>query len=148
MTGGSVALWADAVLVFHFFVAAFLVLGLPVVWIGAAAGWRFVRNPWFRWTHAGLMGFVLAETVAGKLCPLTVWEAALRRAAGEGSDEPTSFVAYWVSRLLFPDFDPAWFGIAYGLFFGLIVLTLFLVPVRRPAKPAGLRKNRKDNTEE
>jgi hypothetical protein len=62
-----------------------------------------------------------------------------------GGDEPVSFVAYWVGRVLFPDFDPAWFGIAYGLFFALIILTLFLIPVRRPEKPAGLRKNRKDN---
>ena len=145
MTDGSPALWADAVLIVHFCIAAFLTLGLPLIWIGAAAGWRFVRNPWFRWSHAGLMGFVLAETVAGKLCPLTVWEAALRRAAGQEGGEPVSFVGYWMGRLLFPDFDPAWFGLAYGLFFGLIVLTLFLVPVRRPAKPAGLRKLPKDN---
>lgn len=136
MTGVTPALWADWVLIVHFAVAAFLTLGLPVVWIGAAAGWRFVRNPWFRWSHAGLMGFVLAETVAGKLCPLTVWEAALRRAAGGGGKESASFVAYWLGRALFPDIDPAWFGAAYGVFFALIVLTLFLVPVRRAAKPA------------
>jgi signal transduction histidine kinase len=144
MTGGPAAL-ADVILIVHFGIAAFITLGLPVVWIGAAAGWRFVRNPWFRWIHAGLMGFVLAETVAGKLCPLTVWEAALRRAAGEDSDEPTSFVGYWVGRVLFPDFDPAWFGVAYGLFLALIVLTMFLVPVRRPAKPADSIKTRTDN---
>ncbi|MGE4422437.1 MAG: DUF2784 domain-containing protein [Pseudodesulfovibrio sp.] len=145
MTHGTPAFWADAVLVVHFGIAAFLALGLPVIWIGAAAGWRFVRNPWFRWSHAGLMGVVLAETVAGILCPLTAWEAALRRAAGEGGDEPASFVGYWLGRVLFYDFDPAWFGIAYGLFFGLIVLTLFLVPVRRAAKPAAPRNTIKHN---
>ncbi|OIQ49773.1 hypothetical protein BerOc1_01698 [Pseudodesulfovibrio hydrargyri] len=136
---GTPALWADVILVVHFVIAGFLALGLPVIWIGAAAGWRFVRNPWFRLAHAGLMGFVLAETAAGRLCPLTVWEAALRRLAGEGKDEPVSLVGYWVGRVLFPDLAPAWFGIAYGLFFALIVLTLFLIPVRRAAKPADPR---------
>jgi hypothetical protein len=133
---------ADAVLIVHFGIAAFLVLGLPVVWIGAAAGWDFVRNPWFRWSHAGLMGFVLIETVAGKLCPLTVWEAALRRAAGQDGTGPVSFVEYWLGRLLFLDFAPVWFGVAYGMFFALILLTLFLVPVRRPAKPAAPEKRK------
>ncbi|WP_338668705.1 DUF2784 domain-containing protein [Pseudodesulfovibrio methanolicus] len=142
---GIPAFWADVVLVIHFGIAASLTLGLPVIWIGAAAGWRFVRNPWFRWTHAGLMGVVLAETVAGKLCPLTVWEAALRRAAGEGGNEPASFVGYWLGRVLFLDFAPVWFAVAYGLFFGLIVLTLLLVPVRRAAKPADPRDREKLN---
>ncbi|MEZ7197125.1 DUF2784 domain-containing protein [Pseudodesulfovibrio karagichevae] len=145
MTDGTPAFWADAVLVVHFGIAAFLALGLPVIWIGAAAGWRFVRNPWFRWSHAGLMGVVLAETVAGKLCPLTVWEAALRRAAGEGGDAPASFVGYWLGRVLFHYFDPVWFGVAYGLFFGLIVLTLFLVPVQWAAKPAASRDTTTSN---
>ncbi|EGB15321.1 hypothetical protein DND132_2116 [Pseudodesulfovibrio mercurii] len=145
MTGPAPAQWADAVLAVHFAVALFLVLGLPLVWIGAALGWRFVRNPWFRWTHAGLMGFVLAETLAGRLCPLTVWETALRRAAGQTSDEPVSFVARWLGRMLFPEFDPAWFAAAYGLFFVLIVLTLFLVPVSRAAKPAAPHDDKNDN---
>jgi hypothetical protein len=144
---GTPAFWADAVLVVHFGIAAFLALGLPVIWIGAAAGWRFVRNPWFRWPHAGLMGVVLAETVAGKLCPLTVWEAALRRAAGEGGDASASFVGYWLGRVLFLDFAPVWFAVAYGLFFGLIVLTLLLVPVRRAAKPADPRGGEKLNNQ-
>jgi hypothetical protein len=146
MTGGPPGLLADAVLVVHFGIAAFLTLGLPLIWIGAAAGRRFVRNPWFRWSHAGLMGFVLAETVAGELCPLTVWEAALRRAAGEDGGKPESFVAHWLGRVLFPDLDPAWFEAAYGLFFALIVLTLFLVPVRRAEKPAAPRDGQKSNS--
>ncbi|AMK10147.1 hypothetical protein AWY79_02955 [Pseudodesulfovibrio indicus] len=134
VTDGTLLFLADAVLVLHFCIAAFNALSLPVIWIGAAAGVRFVRNPWFRWSHVALMGFVLAETVAGRLCPLTEWEAALRRAAGRGDGGGRSFVGYWLDRLLFLDLDPAWFTVGYAAFFGLIVLTLFLVPVRRGKK--------------
>ena len=49
--------------------------------------------------------------------------------AGAGSGE--SFIAYWVEKLLFHDFDETCFTIAYGLFFVLVVLTLLLVPVQR-----------------
>lgn len=136
MTDGTLLFWADAVLVLHFCIAAFNGLSLPVIWIGAAAGFRFVRNPWFRWSHVALMGFVLAETVAGRICPLTEWEAALRRAAGQGSGPGRSFVGYWLDRLLFLDLDPAWFTVGYALFFGLILLTLFLVPVRKKLPPS------------
>ena len=136
--------WADVILVTHFLIAAFNALSLPVIWIGAWAGWGFVRNPWFRWLHVGLMGFVAAETVAGQLCPLTVWEAALRRAGGEpGVGDGESFVAHWLGRLLFLDFTPSQFATAYGGFFGLIVLTLFLVPVRHGRKKLPTDPDRK-----
>jgi hypothetical protein len=69
---------ADALLVFHVLLAAFNALSLPLIWLGAWRGWGFVRNPWLRWSHVALMGFVLAETLLGRTCPLTVWEAQLR----------------------------------------------------------------------
>lgn len=135
MTDGQTLLLADAVLAGHFLIAAFNALSLPVIWLGGWRGWEFVRNPWFRFTHVGLMGSVLAEAAAGKLCPLTVWEAALRRAAGQGTaDQGQTFVGYWVGRLLFHDFSQAQYATAYGLFFGLILLTFLLVPVRRSRK--------------
>lgn len=135
MTDPQLLLLADAVLAVHGLIAAFNGFSLPVIWVGGLAGWRFVRNPWFRFSHVGLMGFVLAETVAGQLCPLTVWEAMLRRTGGGGwAGQGRSFIGYWADRLLFHDFSQAQFGVAYGLFFGLILLTLFLVPVRRRGK--------------
>jgi hypothetical protein len=35
---------ADAILVAHFLIVAFIVGGLVLTWIGAAAGWRWVRS--------------------------------------------------------------------------------------------------------
>lgn len=126
MSGGQAVLLADAILVIHFLIAAFLVFGLPVIWVGAFLKWRFVRNPWFRFSHAGLMGFVLAETLLGHLCPLTVWEAALR-----GNTTGQGFIVYWVDRLLFHDLDPTVFVVAYALFFAAVLATFLIVPVRR-----------------
>lgn len=135
MTEGQILLLADIILVVHFCIAAFNAFSLPVIWVGALAGWRFVRNPWFRYSHVGLMGFVLAETLAGQLCPLTAWEGALRRAVGQaGPGESQSFIGYWAGKALFHDFSQTQYGVAYGLFFGLIVLTFFLVPVRKRRK--------------
>lgn len=135
MSDAQLLLLADVVLVVHFLIAAFNAFSLPVIWMGALAGWQFVRNPWFRYSHVGLMGFVLAETVAGKLCPLTIWEGMLRHAGGEGwAGEGESFIGHWVGKILFHDFSQTQYAVAYGVFFGLIVLTFLLVPVRRTRK--------------
>lgn len=132
MTDAQLLLLADIVLVAHFIIAVFITYSLPLIWIGALAGWRFVRNPWFRFSHAGLMGVVLLESLVGMLCPLTTWEATLRRSAGAGTaGDGQSFVAHWMGRLLFHDFDEWVFTLAYGLFFAAVTATFFLVPVER-----------------
>ena len=135
MTDGQLLILADIVLILHLCIATYLTLGIPVVWLGRLAGWTFVYNPWFRYSHAGLMGFVLVESLIGVFCPLTVWEGILRRTAGgsnEGRDE--SFVAHWVGKLLFHNFDERVFTLAYAVFFALVTLTFFLVPPRKTRK--------------
>ncbi len=129
MNGSVAVLLADIVLIVHVLIAAFNALSLPVIWAGAWLRWPFVRNPWFRFTHVGLMGFVLAETLLGYMCPLTVWEDRLRMAAGQDGTGG-GFIGYWLGRLLFFD-CAAWKFIAvYGAFFALILLSLWWVPVR------------------
>lgn len=119
---------ADALLLVHFAVAAFIVCGLFVVWLGAALGWRFIRNPWFRYLHFAAIVFVAAEALLGIACPLTVWEDLLR-----GSVRPESFVAGWVHRLLYYR-APEWiFATGYALWTLATLLTLWLVPPRRKA---------------
>jgi len=117
---------ADALLVVHFLIAAFVTAGLPLVWIGAAAGWGWVRNPWFRWLHLGAIAFVALEALLGYACPLTVWEDLLR-----GGVRPESFVGRWVYRLLYYN-APEWvFTALYALWAGATLVTLWLVPVRK-----------------
>lgn len=116
-------LLADLVLLLHFGFVLFVVGGLAAVWIGAAAGWAWVRNVWFRVAHLVAIVIVAAEAVAGIWCPLTLWEAQLR-----GLSPDKGFIAHWIHRLMFYEFPPWIFTTAYVSFALLIVLTLWLVP--------------------
>ena len=119
---------ADLVVVVHFAIVLFIVGGLLAVWLGAALGWRWVRNPWFRYLHLAAIGYVAAEALLGVACPLTVWEALLR-----GGPTGGSFVGRWVHRLIFYD-APAWaFTAAYVAWALATLATLQLVPPRRRA---------------
>ena len=123
------SLAADALLVLHFAIAAFILAGLILVWVGAAAGWGWVRNPWFRYAHLGAIVFVAGEAVLGFACPLTIWEDLLR-----GGVRPESFIGRWVYRLLYYR-APEWvFTTAYAAWVAATVITLVLVPPRRSAK--------------
>ena len=119
---------ADALLVVHFAIAAFIVAGLVLVWLGAALGWRWVRNPWFRYAQLAAIAFVAAEALAGIACPLTVWEDLLR-----GNVQAESFVGRWVRRLLYYDAPPRVFTALYVAWAAAALLTLRIVPPRRRA---------------
>jgi len=117
---------ADLVLIAHFAFVLFVVGGLALIWIGAAAGWQWVRNLWFRVAHLAAIVFVAGEAIAGVWCPLTLWEAQLRGAQAE-----KSFVAQWIHRVLFYEF-PEWvFTAAYVLFALVVVASWRFV---RPAR--------------
>ena len=131
MDPAPAALLADAVLAVHLGIAAYLTLGLPVVWLGAWRGWRFVRNPWLRWGHVAAMAVVALEAALGNLCPLTEWEHALRMDAGQYTVHGQGFLAGLVHDWFYWDVPLAVFRAVYLAFFGLIVLTLWLVPPRR-----------------
>jgi len=119
---------ADALLVLHFAIVLFIVGGLIVTWIGAALGWGWIRNPWFRYLHLGAIAFVAAEALAGIACPLTVWEDMLR-----GSMRAESFIGRWVQRLLYYQ-APEWvFTSLYVAWAAATLVTLRLVPPRRRA---------------
>lgn len=122
-------LLADLVLAAHVLIAAYNVLGLAVVWIGALVRWRFVGNRWFRGTHLAAMGIVVVEALLGLTCPLTAWENQLRVEAGQGG-YAESFLSHWAGRFFYFDAPPALFTAAYLAFFGLMVLSAWLVPVR------------------
>lgn len=121
---------ADAILVLHVGVVAFVLLGALAIALGAWRGWRWVRG--FRWrlAHVLLMGFIAAQAWLGALCPLTVWEQALRGHAGQAA-YGGSFIEHWLSRLIF--FEAPWwtFVAAYSVFAALIVLAWFRVPPLR-----------------
>ena len=119
---------ADARLVLRFAIVAFIIGGLVLTWTGAALGWAWIRNPWFRYLHLGAIAFVAAEALAGIACPLTVWEDMLR-----GNMRAESFIGRWVQRLLYYQ-APGWvFTSLYVAWAAATLVTLRLVPPKRRA---------------
>jgi hypothetical protein len=117
---------ADAVLAAHCAVVIFITAGLPLVWIGAALGWSWIRIRWLRALHLGAIGVVALESLAGIACPLTLWEAALRR------ERPAQgLIQQWVQRALYYEL-PGWvFTLAYTAFAAAVLATWWVVPPRR-----------------
>ena len=112
-------LLADLVLATHVAVVLFVIGGLAAILVGNFRGWRFVNARWFRAAHLAAIAVVAAQAWLGIACPLTTLESALRVKAG-GAAYETSFIEYWLTRLLYYD-APAWvFTAAYTLF-GLAV---------------------------
>lgn len=125
----SAAALADLVLVVHALIILFIVAGLPLTWIGAWRRWDFVRRPAFRLTHFAAIAFVVAQTWLDQLCPLTVWEAQLRRQAGQ-TPHDQQFIAHWLRELIFVDASLALLAWVYSLFGLAVALTLWWVPIR------------------
>lgn len=120
---------ADLILAIHFAFVLFVVGGLALIWIGFAAGWRWVRNLWFRVAHLAAITFVAGEALLGIACPLTLWEDALR-----GTAEEKSFIARWVHRVMYYT-APEWvFTVLYVGFALLVAATLWFVPPQRKQK--------------
>lgn len=113
-------LLADAVLILHAAVVAFVVGGLVFVVIGNLRNWRWVNALWFRLAHLGAIALVVAEAWLGVACPLTTLEMWLRVKAGVPA-YGGSFIEHWLQRVLYYE-APSWvFALGYSLF-GLLVL--------------------------
>ena len=123
-------LLADMVVVVHAGYVLFVVLGLLVIVVGVACGWKWVRNPWFRWIHLTMIGIVVFEALWSITCPLTTLENLLRAQAGETIRE-SSFIGRIAHDLIFWDAPPWVFTVSYCLFGVLVLLTFWLAPPRR-----------------
>jgi hypothetical protein len=120
---------ADLVLYLHFAIVIFLFGGEIAVLAGGFFHWNWVRNRILRFTHLALMGFVAFEAAAGIWCPLTLIEYDLRVQAGQAEMKNVPFVAGLLRTIIFYDFPPWAFTVAYIGFFFLLVLTLRIVPI-------------------
>jgi hypothetical protein len=125
---------ADAILLLHVAVVLFVVGGQALFLLGGWRRWHWVRGRGLRLAHLALAAFIALQAWLGQLCPLTLWEQALRRAAGQaGYGE--SFIEHWLARLLYVQ-APWWaFVVAYSGFALLVLLTWRWVPPR-PRRPA------------
>jgi hypothetical protein len=129
------AILADIVVVVHLCYVCFALGGQIAVLLGAFAGWRWTRNPWFRFAHLASVILVAVQPIVGAVCPLTEWEYWLRESAGQGVEE-IPFIARLARSIIFYDL-PGWvFTTAYMLFALIVAVTFILIP------PLPLKKNR------
>lgn len=120
---------ANSVLVTHVCFVVFVILMVPLILIGGAKGWRWVRCPWLRGFHLAGIIVVAAQSWAGIVCPLTTLEVWLRKQGGETA-YTRSFIEYWLKQLLYWD-APSWmFVAAYTVFAIVVISTWFFVPPR------------------
>ena len=123
-------LLADALLLFHFAIVIFVVLGLPAILIGNRREWAWVNRPVWRYAHLATIGVVIAQAWLGEYCFLTHWESALRIKAGQGSYQ-ASFIQHWVERVLYFD-APLWvFACVYSAFGAAVAWAWWRFPPRR-----------------
>jgi len=127
---------ADAVLFSHFLIVLFVLSGLL-----AGISWLLWRRPaWavsrgFRYSHLVAVAIIALQSWLGVVCPLTLWENALRARAGQPA-YTESFIQHWLHALLFYD-APAWvFTLIYTLL-GIIVALIWWQAARRQKLPSG-----------
>ena len=130
-------LLADAVLISHIAVAAFVLGGTVLVIVGNFRHWRWVNGVRFRLAHLAAIVIIVAETWFGIPCPLTTMEMQLRSQVREGTYSK-GFIEYWLHRLLYFDAPPWVFFLAYSMFGSLVVAMWWYFPPgrMRPGKDA------------
>ncbi len=103
--------------------------GLLAIVLGLLGKRPWARNVWFRGMHLAMIGIVVVEALLGVPCPLTVWENALRRQAGQAG-YPGDFIGYWAHQVLFYQAPPWVFTLIYCAFGATVLLTFLLAPPR------------------
>jgi hypothetical protein len=121
--------FAETVLAAHLVVIAFNLLGLAVIPLGAALGWRWVRVRWWRVLHIASWAVVALQATLGRACFLTLWQDRL-----SGAGEPTPLIERWVNSLIYWPL-PIWvFSAIYLALFAATLAFWWRVPVRRRAQ--------------
>jgi hypothetical protein len=138
-------LLADLLVAIHLAYVAYVVVGLLLILVGMVLKWRWIRNPWFRWSHLAMIAVVTLESVADIQCPLTVWENDLRKMAGAEVQQDSTFIGRMLHDIFIFDeleFNHWAFRVGYISFGALVLLAFVLVPPRgvgrreRPSDPS------------
>ena len=120
---------ADVLLFTHVLFVAFAIFGLLLIFAGKKFSWSWVRNPWLRLAHLVGIGVVVLQSWLGVVCPLTIWEMALRSKAGD-TVYAGSFISHWLETLLYYQAAEWVFIVCYSAFGALVVLGWFWVRPR------------------
>ncbi|MDH3455628.1 MAG: DUF2784 domain-containing protein [Gemmatimonadota bacterium] len=82
---------ADALVVSHLAFIVFVIVGGFLAW-----RWR-----WLAWVHVPCALWGAIVELMGWICPLTPWEVALRRQAGQAGYE-SGFVEHYIIPIVYP----------------------------------------------
>jgi hypothetical protein len=120
----SYRLLADLLVVFHFAVVIFVIVG------GLLLFWR----RWVAWVHLPVITWVIFAELFQIMCPLTLLENWLRDRGG-GETYQGDFVAHYIIPVLYPEALTPRIQIMFGiLIFGINVL-LYAIAFRRKRRP-------------
>jgi len=103
------------------------------IYLGYFLKWSWVRNRTLRILHLLSIGIVVVQSWLGMICPLTIWEMAIREKL-ELDVYSGSFIQHWLQSLLYYH-APEWVFIVLYTIFGSLVLTSWFVV--RPNKSIG-----------
>lgn len=124
------AFLADLLALIHLAIVVFMIAGLALILIGWPLRWRWIRNPWFRLTHLGIMAYIVFNAARGELCFLTHWEQDLRDRAGQATDEQISFMGRLLRDMLYVETPQKTLHAIYFVFGALVVISVVCVPPR------------------
>lgn len=124
------AFLADLLAALHLAVVLFMIGGLALILIGWPLRWRWIRNPWFRFAHLGIMAYIAYSAARGELCFLTHWEHDLRTEAGQTSDAQISFVGRLLRDVLYVETPKQTLDLFYYGFGALVLIALVFAPPR------------------
>jgi len=120
-------LLADLIMIAHLVWVLFV---LVVFVLTIRAFWR--PSFWDRWVirsvHAAGLLLTALVAILDEICPLTVWEFALRRRHDPSGDYPGSFVIGYLQKLLYPDVDPLVYLLPMYVIAGSSVLMYLIRP--------------------
>jgi hypothetical protein len=119
----------ELVLIFHFLVILFVLVGFPV-------GLKFNLRR-YRIFHASVLVYISTLMVLGKPCPLTILEESLRG----GAVYQGSFIATWLNRIIYLEGMDSSFVVYMAVAFTVLVAaSFFFKPLRRRSASGGSEK--------
>jgi hypothetical protein len=120
---------ADAIAAMHIAYFVYVAGGTVAIIVGGIRRWKWVRNPWFRFSHLAAVYIVVFENIFNIACPLNTAEWQLR-SDSQSVVEASSGVGGLLDHLLFHTIPGNVLNVMYSVLAVLLLVALVLVPPR------------------
>ena len=127
---------ADVIAAMHIAYFVYVAGGSAAIVVGGIRRWKWVRNPWFRFSHLAAVYIVVFENVFHIQCPLNTAEWQLR-SDSKSVIEAASGVGRVLDHLLFHTIPGNVLNVMYYVLAVLLLVALVLVPPRLTLKARG-----------